>query len=117
MRPTRRLPLLLVALLVLAAPCLAAPAAVAAPGERPTTRLVLKVSGCEGCRVLPSSSVDAGKVWQAAAGTVRDGRVVFDVPTKRTRGLRLVLDAPWEGETGGVAHVVMRYQGSAPVTR
>ena len=68
-------------------------AAAAVPRGARTT-VVLTVSGCDGCTISPSSSLDDGRLWQAPAVEVRKGRARFTMPTRRTRGLRLALSAP-----------------------
>lgn len=112
----RRSTLLTALLTVLVAVLPLAGTAEAAPAR---TKVVLTIDGCDGCRVLPSSSLDDGPLWQTSARKVRDGKVSFSMPTVRTKGLRLALDAPFEGATGGVPHVVFHYQGQRfgePVT-
>jgi hypothetical protein len=89
-----------------AAPAQAAPA---------TTRLTFEVPGCEDCRVQlhQARETDHGDVaeWHSKARKVRDGSVVFTVRSKRTFGMSVTVDAPWEGHTGYDTTVAMRYRG------
>ncbi len=113
---------------------LAAPAAVAQatpvgaqPDERGAqarTALTFAVEDCEGCEVQlvnARSTLDADvvHVWQSKAKAVEDGRVTFDVATRRTWGMSVTVVAPWEGHTGYLTTVAWRYNGESvgdPVT-
>lgn len=87
--------------------------------ERPTaarTTLTFTVDDCEGCEVQlvnARSTLDADvvHVWQSQTRQVRDGKVVFRIPTRRTWGMSATVVAPWEGHTGYVTTVAWRYNG------
>jgi hypothetical protein len=54
-------------------------------------------------------------IWDdAKPKKVVDGAVTFAVPTNRTPGLSITVRAPWEGATGYVTNVAVRYQGRQP---
>ena len=95
--------------------------------ERPDaarTTLTFTVDDCEGCEVQlvnARSTLDADvvHVWESRAKEVRDGKVVFRIPTRRTWGMSATVRAPWEGHTGYVTTVAWRYNGERvgdPVT-
>lgn len=89
--------------------------ATAAP-EAGTTRVVLPIEDCRGCRVqvysgLATDDPDEPRLWASLEKRVRDGRVAFAVPHSRTPGMQVVVRAPWEGHTGYDTNVVFRYAG------
>lgn len=102
----------------------AAPAGSASAGSDTATgdvtRVVLRVRGCDGCSMTAHSydpdGADGG-LWSSRGAKVRDGRVVFDVPTERTRGMTVTIVAPWEKRVGAVGNVVFRYAGLRPGDR
>jgi hypothetical protein len=103
---------------ILAAAALTLSALVApASAAVPTTQLTLKVPGCDGCIVdvasyLYGTGSDAPLIWDGAKPKkVATGEVTFVVPTDRTPGLSITVRAPWEGPTGFVTNVVLRYKG------
>jgi hypothetical protein len=100
---------------------LAAPVAQAAPAHparaaAPTTQLTIEVPSCDGCTVGVASYLqDTDTFWDGAKPTeVTNGSVTFAVPTDRTTGLSITVRAPWEGATGYVTNVVLRYKGRQP---
>ncbi len=105
-------------MLAAAALTLSALAAPATAEVAPTTRLTLEMPGCDGCTVGVASYLDTGTdvpdVWSAKPRKVKDGSVTFAVPTDRTAGLSVTLRAPWEGATGYVTNVALRYKGQQP---
>jgi hypothetical protein len=84
------------------------------------TQLTFTVDDCEGCEIQLTSALgtiaeaNAGEVdiWNSKTRTVKDGSVTFDIPTKRTWGLSVVVHAPWEGYTGYRTTVAWRYNGN-----
>lgn len=95
---------------------MAAPTAGAAPsddGKR--TRLTLEVADCEGCELTLHQGIERadGTVdrWRSRSRQVEDGSVTFDVRRSRTRGMSITVEAPWEGHTGYLTTVAMRYAG------
>ena len=48
-----------------------------------------------------------------AAPPVEDGEVRFMVAPRRTWGMSMTIETPWEGQTGYVTSVVQRYRGKA----
>ncbi len=105
---------------------LVAPTATAVTADRapartaePRTALTFTVDDCEGCEVQLTSALgtyaqaDAGKVdiWNSKVRTVRNGSVTFDIPTRRTWGMSVAVEAPWEGFTGYRTTVAWRYNG------
>lgn len=95
-------------------------AAAPAPKGEDVTRVVLRVQGCDGCSMRAHSydpdGADGG-LWSSRGAKVKDGRVVFDVPTERTRGMTVSITAPWERRVGAVGSVVFRYAGLRPGER
>lgn len=95
------------------------------PRAAARTTLTFTVDDCEGCEVQlvnARSTLDADvvHVWESQTKQVRDGRVSFRIPTRRTWGMSATVVAPWEGHTGYVTTVAWRYNGERvgdPVTR
>ncbi len=81
-----------------------------------TTRVVLPIEDCRGCRVqvysgLATDDPAEPRLWASLEKRVRDGKVAFAVPSSRTAGMSVVVRAPWEGHTGYDTTVVFRYAG------
>jgi hypothetical protein len=98
------------------APATAEPEAAATPSTHRTapagqrTSVAFLVDGCNRCHVRLYQAVEGRqRVWESHTHRVRDGRVSFGVPTRRTHGLSASLSAPWEGSTGAVTQIVFRY--------
>jgi hypothetical protein len=86
-----------------------APSARTAPAGQRTTVAFL-VSGCNHCHVRLYQAVRGREhVWESRTHQVRDGRVSFDVATRRTHGLSASVRAPWEGNVGAVTQIAFRY--------
>lgn len=83
----------------------------------PTTTITFEVPDCEGCEVgIVQGRWDDDarwgiRVWDGGQKTVEDGVVTFRIPTKRTEGLSMTVEAPWEGHTGYMTTVAFRYGG------
>jgi len=104
--------LLMLAAAALSVSVLSAPALAEAA---PTTELTLLVPDCDGCTIGVASYLQGSMdVWSADPRKVEDGSVTFAVPTARTAGLSITVRAPWEGATGYVTNVALRYQGQQP---
>ncbi len=91
------------------------PASAGGPADG-TTRVVLRMPDCEGRTVqlvsaLATDDPDEPRLWASQERRVRDGRVAFPVPSSRTAGMQVLLDAPWEGHLGYRTTVVLRYAG------
>lgn len=91
------------------------PASAGGPADG-TTRVVLRMPDCEGCAVQVASALatddpDEPRLWASPERRVRDGKVAFAVPSSRTAGMQVLLDAPWEGHLGYRTTVVLRYAG------
>lgn len=84
-----------------------------APAAKPTTTVTLTLKNCDGCTVTATSVLraDYTDVWTSPTRKVVNDQVRLRVPTDRTRGLSLALDAPWEGNTGYQTVVALRYRG------
>ena len=125
-RTTLLAPILTTAALLAGSLAVAAPSAHAQVEDRAAARTTLTfiVDDCEGCEVQlvnARSTLDADvvHVWQSRTKEVRDGRVTFRMPTRRTWGMSATVRAPWEGHTGYVTTVAWRYNGEGvgdPVT-
>lgn len=82
----------------------------------PRTRLTFTVDDCEGCEIQLLNArrtldADVVHVWHSRTRTVEDGTVTFHVATRRTWGMSVTVDAPWEGQTGYLTTVAWRYNG------
>ncbi len=92
------------------------PTTTAARADDGTTRVVLPIEDCRGCRVQVYSALATDdpaepRLWASLEKRVRDGKVAFAVPHSRTPGMQVVVRAPWEGHTGYDTNVVFRYAG------
>lgn len=91
-----------------------------AASTAPMTTVTFEVRNCEGCQVHVQSARTSNyqRVWQAPARRVHDGRVSFQVPTARTRGLSVNVLPTWEEHgiipTGYETMAVFRYGRTAP---
>ena len=110
---------LLLAVLASLLPLAPAPAGAAVPHR---TRVVVRVADCEGCAVFLQQGL-RHHWWSSATRQVHDGKVVFSVPSSRTRGMSIGITGPWEAASphpsGFQAIVTLRYRGvaaGAPVT-
>jgi hypothetical protein len=89
---------------------------VATPSSAATarTRVVVKVADCEGCQVFVQQGL-RNRWWASRTRTVQDGKVVFVVPSSRTRGMSIGITGTWEAASphpsGFQAIVALRYQG------
>ncbi|GAA1948720.1 hypothetical protein GCM10009798_04880 [Nocardioides panacihumi] len=102
--------------LVLAAVVAPLTAAGAPAAETPSrTRLVIRVDGCSSCTLNLARAFSGTNIyWRSRGKKVgSDGKVVFYVPTKRTRGLSFELAVPWQDFTDAVLNVVTRDVGQA----
>jgi hypothetical protein len=85
----------------------------AAPAGQRTTVAFL-VDGCNRCHVRLYQAVRGREhVWESRTHRVRDGRISFDIPTRRTHGLSASVSAPWEGNVGAVTQIAFRYAHEA----
>ena len=104
-----------ISMLAATALALSALAAPAAADAAPMTQLTLKVPACDGCTVGVASYLQGSMdVWSAKPKKVEGGTVTFAVPTAATAGLSITVRAPWEGATGYVTNVALRYKGQQP---
>ena len=116
---TTALAALLAGLLVPSATAAAPTSASTERSAQPRTTLTFTVDDCEGCEIQLSSALgtyaqaDAGEVdfWNSRVKTVEDGSVTFRVPTRRTAGMSVAVEAPWEGHTGYRTTLAWRYNG------
>ncbi|MBM0127466.1 hypothetical protein [Pimelobacter simplex] len=104
--------LLALAVALLATFLVATPPPAGAASER--TRVVIKVADCEGCAVFVQQGL-RHRWWASKTRTVQDGKVVFVVPSGRTRGMSIGLTGTWEAASphpsGFQAIVTLRYRG------
>ena len=76
----------------------------------PHTTVTVRVTGCNGCRVVASSWVHLrSSSWHSAPRVVRHGKVTFHPPTRRTTGLALTVLDMHAVNDGAVPIAVMRY--------
>jgi hypothetical protein len=90
-------------------PAEAGPAAATAPQR---TTITFTVDDCRGCEVGLHQGLKDGQdviEWHSRTKKVRHGEVSFTVRSKRTAGLQATVEAPWEGHTGYLTNVVLRY--------
>ncbi|KRC56865.1 MULTISPECIES: hypothetical protein [unclassified Nocardioides] len=121
---------LLVPLVALAALLTGVPATSAAPAPVstavstaatvPTTRVVIRVADCEGCEVFLQQGLRSSW-WSSRVHRVHDGRAVFVVPSRHTRGMSVGITGTWEATSphpsGFQSIVTLRYRGIAAGTR
>ena len=92
----------------------AATTAQAAPA---TTGITFAVPACEDCEIQLHQAREAedGDVveWHSRTKKVRGGSVSFTVRSRRTFGMSVTVDAPWEGHTGYDTTVAVRYRGKS----
>lgn len=85
--------------------------------EARQTTITFQVPDCDDCVVgLVQGRWDPDakwgiKVWDGGQHEVRDGEVTVTVPSRRTKGMSMTVEAPWEGHTGYVTQAVFRYGG------
>ena len=112
-------------LLVLTSRTEASPAASPAPSESgtaaadradaPKTVVTFKVPHCKGCLFQLDQGYETGdpddpySFWSSKEKKVRNGKVSWRIPTKRTYGMSATVEAPWEGHTGYLTTVAFRY--------
>jgi hypothetical protein len=79
----------------------------------PNTTLTLKIANCEGCVIGLTSvmAADYEDLWSSPEKKVKNGEVTFKVPTDRTAGLSIGVEAPWEGAVPAHTIVALRYKG------
>ena len=81
------------------------------------TTLTFEVPDCEGCELTltqarwDDSARYGVRVWDGPSGKVRDGKVAFTVPSKRTWGMSVAVAAPWDGALAAATTVAFRYAG------
>jgi hypothetical protein len=85
--------------------------------EARQTTITFELPGCDGCviglvqgRWDPDSKWGA-KVWDGGQHEVVDGVATVTVPSRRTKGMSMTVEAPWEGHTGYITQTVFRYGG------
>ncbi len=81
------------------------------PGPIPVTKVTVKTKGCKTCKVRLTENRGSGAAYTTAWVKAKKGTAVFTVPTSRTVGLTVQVDAPWEKKQKKTAEVVMRYKG------
>lgn len=75
-------------------------------------RIVITVSGCEGCRVIAGRGDEWG--WTSLGSrVVRGGRVVFRVAQPKTLGMRFTVDDPHAAFTDAQPVAIIRYVDQA----
>lgn len=78
--------------------------------RQPRTTIVLKINNCKGCKVRPVQWKDPGPTWFGKKKLVRKNKVVFQLRSKRTRGLTFRLRDP-RADINAVPLIVTRYRG------
>jgi len=113
----RRLALLGPSALAIAAALVVAPSAVA----EDMTTLTMKVTGCDGCTITPVQALNPGSVqatvWTGTPAKVKEGAVVFTVPTSKTQGMSFNLEARRPVGIDAVPVIVTQYKGAQPGQR
>lgn len=81
------------------------------------TALTFEAEGCEGCELtlIQSRWDDSARygvrTWNGPTATVRDGKATFNVPSRRTWGMSVVVSTPWDGQLAAETTVAFRYAG------
>ncbi len=75
------------------------------------TKVTVKTKGCKTCKVRLTENRGSGAAWSSSWVKGTKGATHFTVPTSRTHGLTVQIDAPWEKKQTKTAEVVMRYKG------
>jgi len=103
-----------------AAPAADATTALAtAPSAREArqTTITFQVPDCDGCVVglvqgrWDPDATSGVRVWDGGQHEVSDGAVTVTVPRRRTKGMSMTVEAPWEGHTGYITQTVFRHGG------
>jgi hypothetical protein len=85
--------------------------AAASPGPA-TTRLTLRVHGCEGCTIQPVQATDGSKpAWRGKAKTVQDGLVHWKTAQRRTTGMSFDMFDPNAVALDFMTDIVVAYPG------
>lgn len=79
----------------------------------PVTTVTVKTKGCKTCKVRLTQKQGGGALWNSGWKKASKGTTVFSVPTAKTVGLTVSVDAPWEKKFSKTAEVAMRYQGKS----
>jgi hypothetical protein len=93
-----------------------ATAPAAAPAAANRTTLTFQVPDCTGCKVQLHQGLETDDpadpvLWDSKVKKVDGGEVSFTVRSRRTQGMSVTVDAPWEGHTGYETTVAFRYRG------
>jgi len=86
----------------------------AAPAK---TTITFEVPDCEGCELSltqarwDDSATYGVRTWDGPEATVKDGKATVTVPSRRTWGMSVAVDAPWDGQLAAVTTVAFRYAG------
>lgn len=81
------------------------------PGPVEVTKVTVKTKGCKTCKVRLTENRGGGAAWSSGWEKGKKGTTHFTVPTSRTHGLTVQVEAPWEKKQKKTAEVVMRYKG------
>ncbi len=76
------------------------------------TDLTLRVSRCEDCVVTLFSYDGLSPIYSSAPAVVSEGSVTFRLPSARTSGMSVQVDAPWS-DSRSDTYVAWRYSGRA----
>ncbi len=76
------------------------------------TELTLLVPRCEACVITVFSSDGVGPVYASFPATVLDGSVTITLPSARTAGMSVQVDAPWASSRSYETFVAWRYSGT-----
>lgn len=102
---------------VLAAAVVASPALAGDQASR-TTTITMRVTGCDGCIITPTQGLRLSKndatTWIGTPVTVRGGRAVMVVPTRRTAGMSFTIDLAKPVQIGAMPVITTQYTGAAP---
>ena len=80
------------------------------PGPVVNTHVDVKTKGCKTCKVRLVENRGSGAAYSSGWKKAKNGKVAFNFPTIRTKGLTVQIDAPWQ-KGKKTAEAVMRYKG------
>ena len=77
------------------------------------TTITMRVSGCEGCTIIPATTpADSTEIYNGPRTKVKNGFASFVVPTAMTTGMYFAIEAAWKSEINAEPLIVFQYKGA-----